>query len=86
MWLDLTWSPSFNIKQGGPNLKVLVTCLLSILEVYNLKPTHRKSWAGILLMLLDLTFGPPLQGQMMVHWLWRVVFTVDTNLHRFSDA
>ena len=23
-----------------------------------MKPTHRKSWAGNLLMLLDLTFGP----------------------------
>ena len=29
---------------------------------------------------------PLLQGQMMVHWLWRVVFPVDTDLHRFCDA
>ena len=29
---------------------------------------------------------PLLQGQTMVHWLWGVVFPVDTNLHRFSDA
>ena len=29
-----------------------------ILEVCHVKLTHRKSWAGNLLMLLDLTFGP----------------------------
>ena len=23
---------------------------------------------------------------MVVHWLWRVVFPVDTNLHWFSDV
>ena len=33
------------------------TPLLLILEVWNVKPTHRKSWAGNLLMLLDLTLG-----------------------------
>ena len=44
-----------NIKRARPNLKVLVTRLLLILEVCNVKPTHRKSWAGNLLML-DLTF------------------------------
>ena len=65
---DLTLSPSFNIKRGQPNLKVIITCLLLILDVCNVKPTHRKSWAGNLLMLLDLTFAPtPLQGQTMVH-------------------
>ena len=58
MWSDLTLSPSFNIKRGRPNLKVLITCLLLILDVCNVKPTHRKSWAGNLLMLLDLTFDP----------------------------
>ena len=31
-------------------LKVLITCLLSVLEVCNLEPTYRKSWAGKLLM------------------------------------
>ena len=29
---------------------------------------------------------PLLQGQTMVHWLWGVVFPVDTDLHWFSDA
>ena len=28
----------------------------------------------------------PFQGQTMVHWLWRVVFLVVTNLHPFSNA
>ena len=40
-----------------------------IIEVFSGKPTHTKSWARNLLML-DLTFGPLLQGQTMVHWLW----------------
>ena len=38
-------------------LKVLITCFLLILEVCNLKPTCRISWAGNLLTS-DLTFGP----------------------------
>ena len=32
------------------NLKVLITHLLLILEVYSVKPTYNKSWAGNLLM------------------------------------
>ena len=39
-------------------LKVLITRLLSILEVWDGKPTYRKSWAGNLLAWLDLTLGP----------------------------
>ena len=39
------------------NLKVLISCLLLILEVCNLKPTYRISWTRNLLMS-DLTFGP----------------------------
>ena len=35
-----------------------------VLEVWDGKPTYRKSWAGILLVWSDLTFGPLLQGQM----------------------
>ena len=27
-----------------------------------------------------------LQGQTMVHWLWGVVFPVDTNLHRCTTS
>ena len=39
-------------------LKVLITRLLSILEVWDGKPTYRKSWAGNLLVWSDLTLGP----------------------------
>ena len=38
--------------------KVLITCLLLVLEVCKVKPTCRKSWAGNLLMCSDLTLGP----------------------------
>ena len=47
-----------------------------------MKPTYRKSWAGNLLIGSDVALG----SRTMDHWLWRVVFPVDTNLHRFSDA
>ena len=56
MWSDLTLDPSFKVKRGHPNLKVLITCLLFVLEAYNVKPTYKKSWAGILLMWSDFTF------------------------------
>ena len=36
--------------------------------------------------MVGFDLGSLFQGQTMVHWLWRVVFSVDTNLHRFSDA
>ena len=63
MWLHLTLDPSFKVKRGQPNLKVLITRLLLILEVCNVKPTYRISWAGNLLMLLELTFGPSFKVQ-----------------------
>ena len=53
VWSGFTLGPSFKVKQGQPNLKVLITRLLLVLEVCNVKPTHRKSWAGNFLMLLD---------------------------------
>ena len=49
---------SFKVKRGWPNLKVLITRLLLVLEVCNVKPSHRKSWAENLLMLSDLTLYP----------------------------
>ena len=61
MWSDATLDPSFKVKQGYPNLKVLVTRLLLVLEVCNVKPTSRKSWAGNLMMLSALTLGPSLK-------------------------
>ena len=57
MWSDSTLSPSFKVKRGQSNLKVLKTHLLLILEVCNVNPTCRISWTGNLLMLLDLTLG-----------------------------
>ena len=56
--------PSFKVKQGELNLKVPITRLLLVLEIWDSKPSYRKSGAGNLLMWSDLTFGPLLQGQM----------------------
>ena len=58
VWSDLTLDPAFKVKQGQPNLKVLITRLLMVLEVWDGKPTCRKSWAGILLVWSDLTLEP----------------------------
>ena len=58
MWSDLTLDPSFKVKRGYPNLKELITCLLLVLKVCNVKPIYRKSWAANLLMWSDLTLGP----------------------------
>ena len=69
MWSDLPFDPSFKVKRGYPNLKVLITCLLLVLEVFSLKLTYRKSWAGNLLTYSDLTLGPLLQGQTRIQKL-----------------
>ena len=37
---------------------MLITRLLLVLEVWNGKPTYRKSWAGNVLVWLDLTLDP----------------------------
>ena len=55
MWSDLTLGPSFKVKRGQPILKVLITRLLLIPEVCNVKPTYRKSWVGNLLMWSHFT-------------------------------
>ena len=39
-------------------LKVLVTRLLLVIEVWDGTPTHTKSWGGNLLMWSDLTLDP----------------------------
>ena len=57
-WSDLILGPFFKVKRGQPNLKVLITRLLLVLEVWDGKPAYRKSWAGKLLVWLDLTLGP----------------------------
>ena len=46
----LTLGPSFKVKQGQPSLIVLITRLLLVLEIWDGKPTYRKSWAGNLLV------------------------------------
>ena len=46
------------LPQGQTRVAKLKTCLLLILEVCNVKPTCRISWAGNLPMLLNLTFDP----------------------------
>ena len=56
--VDLTLGPSFKVKRGQPNLKVLITRLLLVLEVWDGKPANRKSWAGNLLVWSDLILGP----------------------------
>ena len=63
MLSDLTLNPFFKVKQIFRNLKVPITRLLLVLEVWDGKPSYRKSWAGNLLVWSDLTFGPLLQGQ-----------------------
>ena len=63
MLSDLTLNPFFKVKQIQRNLKVPITRLLLVLEVWDGKPSYRKSWAGNLLVWSDLTFGPLLQGQ-----------------------
>ena len=40
-----------------PNLKVFITRLLLVLEVWDGKPTYRKLWAGNLVVWSDLTLG-----------------------------
>ena len=39
-------------------LKVVITRLSLVLEVWDGKPTYRKSWARNLLVWSDLTLGP----------------------------
>ena len=50
--------PPFKVKRAYPNLKVLITRLLLVLEVWDGIPTYSKSWAGNLLVWSDLTLGP----------------------------
>ena len=58
IWSDLTLDPSFRVKRGYPNVKVLITRLLFVLEVCNVISTYSISWARNLLMWSDLTLDP----------------------------
>ena len=50
--------PLLQGHRGQSHLKVLITRLLLVLEVWDGKPTYRKSCAGNLLLWPDLTLGP----------------------------
>ena len=54
----LTLTERSKVKRGYPNLEVLIARLLLVLEVWDGKPTYSKSWAGNLLVWLDLTLDP----------------------------
>ena len=55
------------LLQGQTRIaKLKITHSLLVLEVCNVKPTYRMSWAANLLLWSDLTLGPLLQGQMRV--------------------
>ena len=47
--------PIFKVKLGWANLKVLITCLLLVVQVWDGKPTDWQSWPGNLLVWSDLT-------------------------------
>ena len=47
MWSDLTLDPTFKVKQGNPNLKVLITHLLFVLEVCNVNQLIGNHGLGI---------------------------------------
>ena len=50
--------PLFQGQMRVAKLKVLITHLLFVLEIWNVKPTYRKSLTRNLLMWLVLTLGP----------------------------
>ena len=59
MWSDLSFDPSFKVKLGQSHLKVNITRLLLVLEICDVKPSYRKSWAANLHMWLYLPLAPP---------------------------
>ena len=56
--LNSRWTPPSRSNEYSLKLKVLITRLLLVLEVWNGKPTYRKSWPGNHLVWSDLTFHP----------------------------
>ena len=75
---SIEFVPSFKVKRGYPNLKVLVACLLLVLEVCNVKPTYRKSWARNLLMWSDFTLGSSFEVKRWLIGFGEIFFLVDT--------
>ena len=50
--------PSLQGQTRITKLKLLITRLLLVLEVWDGKPTYGKSWAGNLVVWSDLTLDP----------------------------
>ena len=50
--------PLLHGQMRTAKLKLLITCLLLLLEVWDGKPTYRNLWAGNLFVWSDLTLGP----------------------------
>ena len=69
MLSDLTFDPSFKVKQVQRNLKVSITCLLLVLEVRDGKPSYRKSWDVNFLVWLEFFIGPRLQDRARILYL-----------------
>ena len=58
---DLTLDCSFKVKLGKVRIKVPITRLLLVLEVYNVQSTFRKPYAANLLAMSDLTLDRSLK-------------------------
>ena len=63
MWSDLTFGFSFKVKQGQPELKVLITHLLLVQEVCSVKPTISEIMGCESFDLVTFDLWPLLQGQ-----------------------
>ena len=83
--------PLLQGQKRRANLKVLVTCLLLVLEVCNVKATYRKSWAGNLLMCSVLTLGPSFKvkqwftgfDELSLRW---IQICIDSPMRRYSSV
>ena len=85
MWSDLTLSPLLQGQMRTAKLKRVYNSF--IIDPRGLQcKTNLQDIVGWESSDVRFDLWPLLQGQTMVHWLWSVVFPVDTDLHRFSDA
>ena len=79
----LMLGPLLQCQMRKAKLKVLLTCLLLVLEVCNVKPTYRKSWVRNLLMWSDLTLSPSFKvkrwftgfGELFFQWIQIYIFS-----------
>ena len=62
MLSDLTLGPSFKVKQGKPNFKVLITRLLLVLEVCNVNQLKGNHGLGIFLCGHIWLWAPPFRS------------------------